>query len=203
MRLTALALFVTFALSALAQENRPRPRVMPADPRVQQDAPPVNPVDDSALDDARKEVKDALPQLRHMLNQLERLQAQSGTCAEQVPVALKPRYAEQMPALKGTLNETETVLRQVEREPMEPESLARAALLVDSARTITLRWAALLPRCKALQEFATEQVSLPLDETDPVIVMRTALAQLAAIRDRQVKQLRLMLEGAGNRVQGQ
>jgi len=203
MRPTALALCLMFALSAFAQETRPRPRIIPAAPQEAQEAQPPNPVDDSSLDDARKEVKDAIPQLRHMLNQLEHLQAQSGTCSEQVPVALKPRYAEQMPALKATLNETETVLRQVEREPMEPESLARAALLVDSARTITLRWAALLPRCKGLQDFATEQVSLPLDDTDPVIVMRNALAQLAAIRDKQVKQLRLMLEGAGNRVQGQ
>lgn len=203
MRLTVLALCFTFALSAYAQENHPRPRIIAAAPQEPQEALPPNPVDDSSLDDARKEVKDAIPQLRHMLNQLERLQAQSGMCAEQVPVALKPRYAEQMPALKATLNDTETVLRRVEHEPMEPESLARAALLVDSARTITLRWAALLPRCKGLQDFATEQVSLPLDNTDPVIVMRTALAQLAAIRDKQVKQLRLMLEGAGNRVQGQ
>jgi len=36
-----------------------------------------------------------------------------------------------------------------------------------------------------------------------VIVMRRALGELAAVRDKQVKQLRLLLEGAGNRVQGE
>jgi hypothetical protein len=205
MRFASIALLITLASSALAQSSQPRPQIRILSPRLTQEAQeaPMNPVDDSPLDDARNEIRGALPQLRHLLNQLEQLQADSGGCSEQVPSALRPRYGEQMPALRKSLETTETAVRKLERDPLNPEALADVTMLVDSARVVSLRWAALLPKCKAFQGFATEQVTLPLDGTDPVIVMRKALAQLAGVRDKQVKQLRLMLETAGSRVQGE
>lgn len=201
MRLVSLVLLAC-SVCAFAQTKPPHVKLVPPlfAQEVQPDVP-MNPVDDSSLDDAKNEVHNAVPQLRHMLNQLEELEAKSGACAEQVPSPLRSRFSEQMPALKKLLVDMEPALRQVERDPLNPDSLAHATLLVDSARVVTLRWAALLPRCKAFQGFAAEQVTLPLDTTDPVIVMRHALGQLAGTRDKQVKQLRLMLETAGSRVE--